>query len=169
MLIEERQIGDQQKLKSLAGKEKDAQQRDRYRAALLAVGHHETQAIEIALDRSRRFVQRWAYAYRDGGLEALKDKPRGGSKPRLLHEREVEFKARLDAGAKPEDGVCTLRGKDVVKILEKEFAVKLTLNGAYCLLHRLGYSSLVPRPRHEKQDVQAQQEFRKRAPLLSRR
>jgi hypothetical protein len=28
------------------------------------------------LQRSRGFVQRWAYAYREGGIEALKEKPR---------------------------------------------------------------------------------------------
>lgn len=167
MLIEERQSGDQQRLKSLARREKNAQQRDRYRAALLALEHLETRDIEVALDRSRRFVQRWAYAYRDGGIEGLKDKPRGGSKPRLPREREAEFKARLDAGPRPEDGVCSLRGKDAVKILDNEFGVKLTLNGIYCLLHRLGYSCLAPRPRHEKQDLKAQEQFRRRAPLLS--
>ena len=51
-------------------------------------------------------------------------------------------KLRLNAGARPEDGVCTLRGKDVVRILETEFGVKYTLGGAYDLLWRLGYSCL---------------------------
>lgn len=167
MLVQERQSGDQEKLKSLARGETKAQQRDRYRAVLLAIQQRETRDIEVALDRSRAFVQRWAYAYRDGGIEALKDLRRGGSKPKLPAERVAQFKARLDAGPRPEDGVCTLRGKDAVRILDQEFGVKLSLNGAYSLLHRLGYSCLMPRPRHEKQDVQAQEEFKRRAPFLS--
>jgi transposase len=169
MQISEREIGDQHKLKLMAHKEKDAEQRDRYRAALMAIQEQEAPVIAAALDRSRRFVQRWAYAYRDGGVEALKDKPRGGSKPKFPHARAAELKARLDAGPRPEDGVCTLRGKDVRSILEREFGVKVSLNGAYRTLYRLGYSCLVPRPRHEKQDQQAQEKFRKSAPLLSRR
>ena len=168
MQIAERELDDQQKLKSMARKEKNAEQRDRYRAALLAIQEHETHAIEIVLDRSRRFVQRWAYAYRDGGIAALKDKPRGGSKPKFPLQRQAELKARLDAGPRPADGVCTLRGKDVRSILEQEFGVKVSLNGAYRTLHRLGYSCLAPRPGHEKQDPQAQEKFRQSAPLLSR-
>ena len=35
------------------------------------------------------------------------------------------------------------------------------------ILHRLGYSCLSPRPRHEHHDEQAQQHFKETAPLLS--
>jgi transposase len=45
--------------------------------------------------------------------------------------------------------------------------VKYTLDGIYPLLHRLGYSCLAPRPRHEKQDLAAQRAFSEQsAPLL---
>lgn len=63
-------------------------------------------------------------------------------------------------------GICTLRGKDVVRILESEFRVGYTLNGAYDLLHRLGYSCLTPRPVHEKNDPVAIQHFKESAPFL---
>ena len=75
--------------------------------------------------------------------------------------------ARLDAGPRPADGVCALRGRDVVRILEREFLVKYTLAGAYELLERLVYSCLAPRPRHEKGDPAEQQRFRAEAPFLS--
>lgn len=76
------------------------------------------------------------------------------------------MKARLDAGPRPSDGVCTLRGKDVVAILEREFGVKYSLDGAYDLLDRLGYSCLSPRPLHEKSDPAAIATFKSRAPFL---
>lgn len=167
MHIIERQDGDVVRLQSLARREKNAEQRDRYRAAMLAIDEHETGDIQDRLHRSRGFVQRWSYAYRDGGVEALKDKPRGGSKPKLPREHEEAFKARIEAGPRPEDGVCTLRGKDAQRILKDEFGVAMDLGNAYRTLHRLGYSCLKPRPRHEKQSPQAQQAFRERAPLLS--
>ncbi|UCE48281.1 MAG: winged helix-turn-helix domain-containing protein, partial [Phycisphaerales bacterium] len=44
---------------------------------------------------------------------------------------------------------------------EKEFGVLYTLDGVYKLLHRLGYSCLKPRPRHEKADPAVQQAFKK--------
>ncbi|MGH6612441.1 MAG: winged helix-turn-helix domain-containing protein [Burkholderiaceae bacterium] len=169
MHITQRQDSDAITLRARARREKNAEQRDRYRVALLAIDGRETGDIQERLHRSRGFVQRWAYAYRDGGIEALKDKPRGGSRPKLPRELEAAFKARIDAGPRPEDGVCTLRGKDAQRILNVEFGVAMNLGNAYRMLHRLGYSCLKPRPRHEKQNPQAQQAFRERAPFLSAR
>ena len=62
--------------------------------------------------------------------------------------------------------MCTLRGKDVVRILESEFGVRYTLGGAYDLLERLGYSCLSPRPLHEKAGPQRVEHFKQHAPLL---
>jgi len=68
-------------------------------------------------------------------------------------------------GPREVTGVCTLRGKDVVRILEHEFGVRYSLDGVYDLLERLGYSCLAPRPRHEKSDPAKQQEFRAAPPF----
>jgi transposase len=167
MLITERAHGDIAQLRKLVRKERDSRKRDRLRAALLALEGKEACEIAEMLARSRRGVQDWVYLYRDGGIDALAPKPQPGRKTKLSSEREAEFKVRFAAGPKPEDGVCTLRGKDAVRILKQEFGVQYSLDGAYCLLHRLGLTSLRPRPRHEKQDPAKQQEFRERAPLLS--
>ena|SRR5437867_3823282 len=169
MHITEHQTGDMDQLRRLARKQRNAEQRDRFRAVILAIDGVETQEIQERLDRSRGFVQRWAYAYRDGGLEALKAKPKPGRSPRLPREREAELAARLDAGPRPEDRVCTLRGKDIQRILDQSFGVRYSLNGVYDLLSRLGYSSLAPRPRHEQNDPRVIEDFKQRAPLLCRR
>ena len=92
--------------------------------------------------------------------------PRPGRTPKLPRDREAELRARLDAGPRPTDGVCTLRGRDVVAILEREFGVKYSLGGAYDLLARLGDSCLTPRPLHEKADPAAVEDFKARAPLV---
>ena len=85
--------------------------------------------------------------------------------------QEARLRARLDAAARDgppvADGVCTLRGRDVCRIVEQEFGVVHTLGGIYDVLRRLGYSSLVPRPRHRKNDPVAVEEFPgEHAPLL---
>jgi transposase len=169
MLVTERNAGDLLRLEELMDQERDALRRDRYRAVRLALQGKEAPVIADRLDRSRRSVQDWVYAYRDGGIEAIQPKPRLGRQPKLPRQREAELKARLDTGPRPEDGVCTLRGKDVVRILQEEFGVKYSLDGVYDLLERLNYSCLDPRPRHEKGDAVAQQQFKERSPLLSRR
>lgn len=166
MHIIEHQPGDVKRLEALARRQHNAEQRDRFRVPVLAIGGTETQKIQRQLDRSRGFVQRWAYAYRDGGIEVLQAKPKPGRPPRLPRQRHAELAARLDGGPRPDDGVCTLRGQDIQRILERSFGVRYSLNGVYKLLWRLGYTSLAPRPRHEEQDPKIIEDFKQRAPLL---
>jgi transposase len=148
--------------------ENNAKQRDRYRAVLLAMDGLEGDEIAGRVGRSPRFVDEWAARYRKGGVAALTPKKQPGRPPKLTAQQETALKARLDAGPRGTDGVCTLRGKDVCRIIETEFGVVHTLGGIYDVLRRLGYSSLVPRPRHRKNDPQAVKQFVERdAPFLS--
>jgi transposase len=169
MQLTERGRGDVEQLRQRAAAERDALRRDRYRAVLLALDGKEAVEIAQALGRARRSVQDWVYCYRDGGIDAIQPRPRPGRTPKLPRDREAQLRQRLDAGARRDDGVCTLRGKDVVRILEQEFGVKYTLGGVYDLLARLGYSCLTPRPLHEKSDPQAIADFQACAPFLSTR
>lgn len=168
MLIVERTPGDVAELRARAATEPNALRRDRYRAVLLALDGREAHAIAASLGRARRSVQDWAYAYRDGGPDAVQPARRLGRAARLSPEQEGKLKARLDAGPLPADGVCTLRGRDVVRILAAEFGVRHTIGSIYGVLERIGYSCLAPRPRHERNDPAAIAAFRAAAPLLSR-
>jgi transposase len=153
-------------LKGMIAVERDALQRDKYRAVVQAMCGREAPDIAKAFGRSRRAVQDWVYRYRDGGIDALLPGKKTGRPTKLPRDQEALFLARLKAGPTDADGVCTLRGKDAVRILKDEFRASYTLDGAYDLLHRLGYSCLTPRPRHENNDPVAVQEFKDRAPLL---
>lgn len=167
MLIKEREPGDVKRLRELARREKRAEQKDRLMVAVLAIEQMETLEIQRSLCRSRGFVQRWSYAYRDGGIEAVRDKPRGGSEAKISGEKAEKLKARLDAGPTEADGVCTLRGKDIQRIAREELGTQVGLSSVYRTLERLGYSCLAPRPRHEQQDLEAQRKFKdERAPFL---
>jgi len=169
MQIKERQPGDREELTRRIGRETDAKQRDRYRAALLAIEGEQTATIEATLARSRGFVQRWAYAYRDHGIDAIGEQPRGGSQPKLPPEDQARFIERFKAGPIPEadGGRCTLRGNDAVRILADEFGVNYSLNGVYKLLHRHNLSCLKPRPQHRHNDPQLMQQWLDDAPFLS--
>ena len=157
-----------QALRVLIDGERDAVQRDRLRAALLAAEGKQASEIARALGRSRRFVQAWAYAYRDFGVAAVRPGKSTGRPAKLTRDREQAFKARMLAGPTDADGgVCVPRGEDARRILEREFGVRYTLDGVYDLLHRLKLSCLSPRPRHRKNDPAAMAAWAERAPLLS--
>ena len=162
------QPDDLDRLRERVRAERHALQRDRYRAVLL-VAQDTLEGGEVArrVGRSPRFVDEWAGRYRRGGLAALTPRKPPGRRPRLGPGQEAKLKERLAAGPTDADGVCTLRGKDVVRILEAEFGVKHTIGSIYSVLHRIGYSCLAPRPRHEKNDPGAIAGFKEQAPLLS--
>jgi transposase len=148
------------------GRERNARQRDRYRVVRLALDGMETLAIVGVVARSRKFVQEWVYRYRDHGREALVPLKQPGRRPKLSVEQHEQLKRRLDAGPRPQDNVCTLRGRDIQRIMQVEFGVVYSSSGVYELLRRLDYSSLKPRPKHRKTDPLQQAQFKIDSPLL---
>jgi len=95
------------------------------------------------------------------GEEARRpDRPHPGRTPHLPHDQEVRFLERIDSPPRPDDGTCELRGTEIRRILEQEFAARYSLSGVYKLLHRLGYNDLMPRPQHPDSSPEAQEFFR---------
>jgi len=168
MEVELRQKKDLEPVRERVAKERDAKQRDRYRIALLALQGFTAVQIADKVGCARRTVQQWVYRYRDEGLDGLRERSRPGQPKKLASASEEAFRQRLEAGPTAGDGVCTLRGKDIQRILAAEFGAKYSLQGVYDLLHRLGFSCLKPRPRHRKNDPEAMAAWLADAPLLSR-
>ena len=166
MDITERSRGDRRRLAHLIEKESDAIQRDRLRSVLFALQGRETLEIAGTVGRSRAFVQRCAYAYRDGGIEAVRGRTAPGRIRRLTPEQEARLVERVKAGATPRDGVASLRGRQIQGILDREFGKAFSLTGIYKLLKRHGFVCLDPRPRHPRQDPAAAKAFKRRAPFL---
>lgn len=169
MQIVEHSPGDVKILKQKIRSENDAKQRDRYRAVAMAIDGMQTKQIMKKLDRSKNFVQRWNYFYRDGGIEAITAKRQTGRPTKLEAAKESVFKERITVGPVECDEVCTFVGRDAKTILEKEFGVKYSLPGAYALMHRLGLSCLTPRPKHRKNNPEKMQQWLGQAPFLSRK
>lgn len=148
-------------LKRLARVEQDVKLAKRMQMVVLAIEGYTAPAIAQSLGFSRRGCQQWVQRYNADGLEGLRDKPGRGKAPLLTPDEQARLKQRMDAGPTPEDGVCTLRGKDIQRILKEEFGKVRSLGTVYYLLHQLGYSSLVPRPQHRLADPEAQAAFKK--------
>ncbi len=104
-------------LRQLVDKESNAKQRDRYRAVVLALEGLIEPEIRLRLGRSRGFIQRWVYAYRDNGIKGLLAKKPPGLQPKLPRHREAELKALLGRPGAPR------RGQDVAALLQEQFGV----------------------------------------------
>lgn len=147
-------------LKRLARREPRGRMVRRLQVVILAKQGQTAPQIVAATGVSRRTVQEWVRRYNADGLEGLKDQRRGGNRRHLSVVQEAQVRQYLDrSAADPHQGLR--RGEDLRRWLEQRFGVLYSLAGVYELLHRLGYSCLMPRPRHAQADPQAQAAFKK--------
>jgi transposase len=132
----------------------------RYQAVILAAQGRSAAGVALALGCGVRSVQAWVARYNRGGPEALHERPHPGRPPRLAGPELARFRERLEAGPTLEDGICTFYGPDLRRILEREFGVTLGRQAVYDMLHRHGFSSLMPRPQHKDADEELQTIFK---------
>ena len=134
----------------------------RLQAVLGALDGETAAAPGPRVQLSERVLSEWVSRYNRLGLAGLEDRPGRGRKAPLTVDQEQQLRARIRAGATADDGVCTLRGEDVRRILASEFGVVRQLQATYNLLHKLGFSVLRPRPQHPAADPEAQEAFKKK-------
>ncbi len=109
---------------------------------------------------ARRTVQTWIAKYNAGGLDALLDQPRSGAPTKLPAAIEQEVRRRIEAGPTKADAVSVFSAPAVRDMIERDYGVAYSLTGLYDWLHRMGFSYLAPRPRHEHSDPEAQAQFK---------
>ena len=148
-------------LDGLIAKAKNASRRQRLRVIRWALEGLTADEVAAQTKLCRRQVQNWVRRFNGEGLTGLEDHEGRGRPCALSVEQQGQLKTRLTAGPTAEDGVCTLRGEDVQRILKREFGLLRKLSSVYYLLHSLGYSSLVPRPLHVQADPARQELFKK--------
>ncbi len=114
----------------------------RLRTILTAQQGFTAPEVAICTGCSPRSVQEWVARYNGEGLSGLETKAGRGRKPPLTPEEAEQLRRRLDAGPLPDDGVCTLRGKDVQRILQHQFGQLRSLNAVYGRMARRFLKSL---------------------------
>ena len=151
-------------LRSLARMESDPKMVLRLHAIALAKSGKTAPQVAAEVGYSRRGVQSWIHWYNHGGVEELRNEGGPGRKPTLNEPERDRLKQRLDGGPLPErdEGVCTLRGRDVQRILREEFGKVRCLSAVYNLLHDIDYNDLVPRPQHKDADPAGPEAFKKK-------
>jgi transposase len=154
-------------LKQLFRKEKSPRLAIRIRAVYLALMDKSAPEIAYLLGYSRRTIQNWIYAYNKKGLQGLQDGPGRGQRCKLNNDQLQWLRQRIEEGPRAEDGVCVFHGKDIKRIIKKQFGVDYHLNSIYKLLHRLGYAYVSSRPEHPKGNPKERKTFKKKSVIRS--
>jgi len=120
--------------------EKDARVKERLLAVKLVYDGFTLSRAAEAVGRTKKTVFNWVERFREGGVEALRDRPRKASKELIAEKLKLSPKAL---------------GYDVdywtVKLLRVELAkdgVDYSLKRLYRIVKELGYRLIRPRPRH---------------------
>src|SRR4051794_9080355 len=124
-----------EQLRDLAGSIPQKRIWRRLQAVILAQQGWTAPTIAQSLGCSLRSVKNWVAQYNRGGVEALHERPKPGRPRRLDPEQYPRLRERLEAPPRAEDGVCTLRGHDIRRILAQEFGATMSLQAVYDLLH----------------------------------
>jgi transposase len=152
-----------EELQRQAKQESQARMARRLRALVLLRQGWRPTAVAAATGGDLKSVESWVHRDNDGGVDALRDKPRPGRRPKLRDPQA--FKQRVGAGATVErDGVSEFRGHDLQRMLAEECGALYSLSGTYAVLHRVGVSAICPRPTPPKGDPAAREAFKKTLP-----
>ena len=136
----------------------------RERMRLLALAHLKDgkSVIEAAraIKVTRNAVYTWLRAFRDKGLDGLKEKGGRGAKLKLpVSEHEAFRKAVLKLQENRPGG--RIKGEDILELMQKEFGITCTTRSVYNHLKRANIVWVSARSKHPKSDPEVQESYKK--------
>ena len=155
------QSGSSKRLKKALRREKDPVVRQRIQMVLLREDGKTQPEIAELTGTSLRTVNRAHMAYDDGGVNALRPKPKGGRRrENMTLDEERRFLAPFAKAA----GAGELLNIRELKIAYEEKIGHPTSDSTiYNLLARHEWRKLMPRPFHPQRDEEAQEAYKKGA------
>ena len=129
--------------------------------AIIATAEHPVENVANVLKVSARSIFRWITKFKEGSVEALRDRPQGHMRSKLREEYKKEIEQWIVSGknAKGEAVHWTLKG--LKKEVEKEFGIHIGITPLWKHLKKMDLVLKKPRPVHAKAERNAQEAFKK--------
>jgi transposase len=148
-------------LRRLMSKERDGEVVRRLSALALVLEGHSRSVAAAQSGMDRQTLRDWVHRYNEGGIAALASGKSTGRRPKLNAAEMAELYDLVVKGPDPEiDGVVRWRCVDLRAQIAKHFSVDVPERTVAKWLRRLRLTRQ-PRPFHPKQDLAAQEEFKK--------
>lgn len=113
----------------------------------------------------RQTLRDWVHRYNASGIDALVSRKAPGAAPKLTQTQMAELHALVIAGPDPKTHkVIRWRCVDLCAAVSRRFAVTVPERTMGKWLGKLKLTRLQPRPHHPKQDLAAQEAFKKTSP-----
>ncbi|MCL1892649.1 MAG: helix-turn-helix domain-containing protein [Holophagaceae bacterium] len=149
--------------------EADLKTVDRHRVAfklnaIVAVTRHTAEKVADIIRVAPQTIWRWAKAYKEEGLGGLQPKPKRPKPSKLTKEQKGQALKWLDEAKTPDGRHAHWTLEKLRQAFIDEFNVELGTTTIWTWLRKEGRKLKVPRPKHYKADVVAQEEFKKKLP-----
>ncbi|MCK5345887.1 MAG: helix-turn-helix domain-containing protein [Candidatus Heimdallarchaeota archaeon] len=136
----------------------------RNRLRLLAMSHLQDgktlSAVADAVKVHWKTVQAWIKRFREDGFAGLLESPRSGAPKRLNEDQENFIKNKIESLSKNSTGGY-ITGKDLHEMLCKQMQANCCLRTVYNALHRLNFSWITARSKHEHGNSEIQEKYKK--------
>jgi len=128
-------------------------------------GRSRAEAAELA-GMDRQTLRDWVHRFNAEGPDGLINRPPPGAAPRLSPEQARTLAELVEGGPEAAGlvGVARWRCRDLQVVIDERFGVQVHERTVGKLLKRLGFSHITTRPKHYRQDVEAQSTFKKTSP-----
>ena len=140
------------------------EQNPRGKIRLLAL-HHLQQGLQIQevsniLCVTRKTIYSWLSWYQHSGIDRLSSKVKGRGSKKLVELPMEEIQAGIAKLQEQREGGRII-GDDIIEWINQTYNVRYSKGHIYNLLHKLGLSWISVRSKHPKQNIIAQEEFKK--------
>lgn len=142
-------------------KEKNVRVKIRLQMLLHLRERHTQREVSSMLRVSVGIVPFWKKRFESEGLSGLQDKPGRGKKAKLKEEDLSMLVSAIEEGVHMPDGYRRgWKTKDFAEFVRVQFGLYYTPRHCQRILHAIGCSLQVPRPRNKRRNQEAVDEFK---------
>ena len=109
---------------------------------------------------TRKTLYSWLSWYQDSGISRLLSKPKNRGRKKKVHLVKAEIQSGIEQLQEDRSGGRII-GDDIVEWIYQTYGTRYSNGHIYNLLHSLGISWITIRSKHPKQNLEAQEMFKK--------
>jgi transposase len=130
--------------------------------ALIAASTHGITKVADILGYTRATITSWIKLLKSGDVSALNDKPKTPRRSLLTEEQKQMIGEWIK-----EDSNITILG--LCAKVKENIGITISKSTMHRIMQKLNFSYITPRPKHYKQDVERQEEFKKKSTTTNKR
>jgi transposase len=119
-------------------------------------------AVARGMGCSRKTLERWIRLFHKGGLEGLKNRPKGHNPSKLTPRQESQLSGWIERSQSPAGKPIHWTLLLLRQAIRERFGVEVGMTPLWLRVRRLGFRQKTPRPSHASANPKKQNAFKKK-------